>query len=129
VIKIQVFLSYKWEDRSYADGMDGLLKNPNNRYRHLTDRERQDLRNKGENAWKKYLRDKIRDCDALICLIGKDTYNATGVIYELSVATSLGIKIIPVRIPNMHGNTPNIINKLKILNWNAKEINDELSKK
>ena len=59
MIKIQVFLSYKWEDKSYADGMDGLLKNPNNRYRHLTDRERQDLRNKGENVWKKYLRDKI----------------------------------------------------------------------
>ncbi len=129
MIKIQVFLSYKWEDKTYADGMDGLLKNPNNRYRHLTDRERQDLRNKGESIWKKYLRDKIRDCDALICLIGKDTHKATGVIYELSVATSLSVKIIPVRIPNTYGGAPNIISKLKILNWNAREINDELSRK
>ena len=129
MIKIQVFLSYKWEDKNYADGMNGLLRNPNNRYRHLTDRERQDLRNKGENAWKKYLMDKIRDCEALICLIGQDTYNATGVIYELSVASSLTIKIIPVRIPKTYGGVPKIINKLKILNWDAREINDELSRK
>ena len=122
-------MSYKWEDKNHADGMNGLLRNPNNKYRHLTDRERQDLRNKGEDVWKKYLKDKIRDCEALICLIGQDTYNATGVIYELSVASSLGIKIIPVRIPNTHGGTPNIISKLKILNWNAREINDELSRK
>jgi len=129
VIKIQVFLSYKWEDKNYGDGMNGLLRNPNNKYRHLTDRERQDLRNKGENAWKKYLMDKIRDCEALICLIGQDTYNATGVIYELSVASSLAIKIIPVRIPKTYGGVPKIINKLKILNWDAREINDELSRK
>ena len=129
MIKIQVFLSYKWEDREYADGMDGLLKNPNNKYRHLTDRERQDLRNKGESVWKKYLRDKIRECDALICLIGQDTHNATGVIYELSVATSLHVKIIPVRIPKTDGGAPNIINSLKILNWDAREINDQLSRR
>lgn len=127
--KIQVFLSYKWEDKAFADGMDGLLRNSNNKYRHLTERERQDLRNMGENVWKNYLKDKIKDCDALICLIGKDTHNATGVIYELSVATSLGIKIIPVRMPNTYGGAPSIINRLKVLNWNAKEINDELSRK
>ena len=129
MIKIQVFLSYKWEDKKYADGMNGLLKNPNNKYRHLTDRERQDLRNKGENAWKAYLKDKIKDCDALICLIGQDTHSAIGVIYELSVATSLGIKIIPVRIPKIYGGVPKIINKLKISKWDTKEINDELSRK
>jgi len=129
VIKIQVFLSYKWEDKNYADGMDGLLRNPNNKYHHLTDREKQDLRNKGENVWKKYLLGKIRDCEALICLIGHDTHSATGVIYELSVASSLGIKIIPVRIPNTHGGAPKIINKLKLINWDSREINDELSRK
>ena len=129
MIKILVFLSYKWEDKNYADGMNGLLRDQNNMYRHLTDRERKDLRNKGETTWKKYLKDKIRDSDALICLIGQDTHNATGVNYELSVASSLGIKIIPVRIPKTYGRAPKIISKLKILNWEAREINDELSRR
>ena len=126
--KIIVFLSYKWEDKSYADGMDGLLKNPNNQYRHLTDREREDLRSQGENIWKSYLRNKIKNCDALICLIGQDTHNAKGVIYELEIANSIGIKIIPVRISGTTGAAPNILRQNKTLNWNAKEINNELSR-
>ena len=123
-----VFLSYKWEDHSYADGMKGLLNNPNNDYRHLTERERKDLRTQGEEIWKSYIRDMIVDCDGLICLIGQDTHNATGVIYELEEATSLGKKIIPVRIPRTSGGLPRVIRHLTLVSWNAREINDELSK-
>ncbi|GAH95887.1 unnamed protein product, partial [marine sediment metagenome] len=65
---MNVFLSYKWEDREWANGIDGLLNNPNNRYRHLTDRERQDQRSKGENVVKNYLKGIIRENDALLCL-------------------------------------------------------------
>lgn len=109
--------------------MDGLLKNPNNEYRHLTDRERDDLREKGENIWRGYIKNKIRQCDAVICLIGKDTHNATGVIYELEAAQSLGKKIVPVRIPRTFGGAPSIISNLKIKNWDSMEINNALSRK
>lgn len=108
--------------------MDGLLKNPNNEYRHLTDREKKDLRQKGENVWKGYIRNKIIQCDAVICLIGKDSHNATGVIYELEVAKSLGKKIVPVRIPRTFGGAPSIIQNLQIKNWDSQEINNELSR-
>ncbi len=123
-----IFISYKWEDNGYANGMNGLLNNPNNDYRHLTEREREDLRTQGEVVWKSYIRNKIIHCDGLICLIGQDTHNATGVIYELEEATSLGKKIIPVRIPRTSGGLPRIIRHLTLVGWNAQEINDELSK-
>ena len=122
-----IFLSNKYEDRSYANGMDGLLNNPNNEYRHVTEREKEDLRSKGEKAWKNYLKEIIKNCDVLTCLIGKDTHNAQGVIYELEVATSLGIKIIPVRIPNTTSPSPQIIRNKNIIPWNAKEINNAIS--
>ncbi|MBN1215556.1 MAG: toll/interleukin-1 receptor domain-containing protein [Candidatus Lokiarchaeota archaeon] len=124
-----IFLSYKYEDKSYADGMDGFLNNPNNKYRNLTEREEKDLRPRGENVWKNYLKDKIRRCNALICLIGNNTHNAQGVIYELEVANSLKKRIIPVRIPDTTGAAPQIIKKRKIISYNAREINNELSKK
>ena len=124
-----IFLSYKWEDRQFANGMYGLLNNPNNIYRHITKREKEDLRSKGENSWKSYIRSIVRECDASICLIGKDTHNATGVIYELEIATSLGNKIVPVRIPNTRGGAPSILSKLEILEWNATKINNELSRR
>ncbi|GAH64614.1 unnamed protein product [marine sediment metagenome] len=110
--------------------MDGLLKNPNNKYQHLTGREREDERNKGENAVKNYLKGIIQDCDALICLIGNDTHNATGVRYELEVAKSLRKKIIAVRIPQTTGGLPYILRSWGIseVKWNAKDINDKLSK-
>ena len=124
-----IFLSYKWEDNSHANGMAGLLNNPNNDYRHITKREKEDLRSEGENAWRSYIRTIVRECDALICLIGKETHNATGVIYELEIANSFGINIIPVRIPNTRGGAPRIIRNRDILNWDAIEINNELSRR
>ncbi len=111
-----------------AEGMIGLLNNPNNLYRHLTDIEKEDLRNKGEEVWKRYIREKILNCDAVLCLIGQNTHNATVVIYELEVCSSLGKKIVPVRIPNTKGGLPKVINHLEIINWNARDINNELSR-
>ncbi|MBA7548538.1 hypothetical protein ES705_40999 [subsurface metagenome] len=108
--------------------MIGLLNTPNNKYRHLTDIEREDLRNKGEEVWKRYIREKILNCNAVLCLIGQNTHNATGVIYELEVCNSLGKKIVPVRIPKTKGGLPWVIGKLDIVNWNSEEINNELSK-
>jgi len=124
-----IFISYKWEDRTYADSMAGLLNNPNNNYRHMTDREKQDLRSEGEDVWKEYIREKILDCDALICLIGQDTHNATGIQYELEECILLGKKIVPVRVPHTNGGLPRIIRNLEIVNWNAREINNELSRR
>ncbi len=126
---IKIFLSYKWEDRERANGLEGLLNNPNNKYQQVTEREHIDMRNKGENAVKNYLKGIISDCSALICLIGDDTHNATGVSYELEVARSLGKKIIAVRIPQTIGGLPQLLKAWGIseLNWDAKKINDMLS--
>ena len=126
--KIKIFLSYKWEDRQSANGLDGLLNNPNNKYQHLTEREQKDVRNKGANAVKNYLKGIIQDCDALVCLIGNDTYNATGVRYELEVARSLRKKIVAVRIPQTTGALPFILRSWDIseVKWNAKDINEKL---
>ncbi len=129
VMIIKIFLSYKWEDRESANGLEGLLNNPNNKYQHITEREHIDIRNKGENAVKNYLKGIISDCSALICLIGYDTHNATGVNYELEVARSLRKKVIPVRIPQTTGGLPHLLKAWGIaeISWDAKKINDKLS--
>ena len=123
-----VFISYRWEDLDYVNALDGLLNNLNNVYRHVVKRERDDYRNKWEPAIRNYLKELIGDCDALICLIGNSTHNSGWVKYELDVANSQLKKIIPVRILRTSGGAPNIIKNKKILNWSAKEINDELSR-
>ena len=113
MILIKVFISYRWGDRDHANGLEGLLHNPNNQYRHVTIRERENYKNKGINAIKMYLKGLIGDCDALICLIGNNTHNSDWVRYELDVANSQRKKIIPVRIANTTGGTPHIIKNKK----------------
>ena len=124
-----VFISYKWGDQNHAKDLDSFLNNPNNKYRHVAIRERDDYRGKGETAVRNYLKGLIGECDALICLIGNDTHNSEWVKYELDVANSQVKKIIPVRIKGTSGGTPSILKNKKILNWSAKEINDELSRR
>ena len=87
------------------------------------------MRNKGEKTVKNYLKGIISDCSALICLIGDDTHNATGVKYELEVAKSLGKKIIAIRIPRTAGGLPHSLKSWDIseISWDAKKINDKLS--
>jgi len=129
VVKIKVFISYKWGDRDYANDLKSLLSNPNNKYRQVAIKERDDYRALGQTAIKNYLKGLIGECDALICLIGNDTHSSEWVKYELDVANSQVKKIIPVRIRGTSGGAPNIFKNKKILNWSAKEINDELSRR
>ena len=126
--EMKVFLSYKWEDLKFVNGLDGLLNNPNNIYRHFTKREKEDLRRKGEKAIRDYLRSEISDCDALICLVGLNTHSSLGVKYELEVAKSLGKKIIAVRIPNKKGGLPSLFKTWKIEEtpWESEKIDRAL---
>ncbi len=128
---MKVFLSYKWEDKKYADGLRGAFLNTTNEYRHVPFNEREDYRQKGEVVIKNYLKGIIGGCDALICLIGNISYNSQWINYELDVATSQNKKIVAVRIKGTTGGAPNLIRLrgINIIEYDSRKINDELSKK
>lgn len=130
MLRINVFLTYKWDDKKYAAGLRGYLKNPNNKYRHIPISERDDYRYKGKRFIRDYLKQIIGVCDALICLIRQNTHRSRWVLYELEVATSQRKKIVPVRVPKTTGGPPKLIQdrKLKVIEWNSKKINELLSK-
>ena len=50
-----------------------------------------------DEAWKNKARDAIRQCDAVVVLIGQDTHEAPGVIVETDMARSLRKPVIQVR--------------------------------
>lgn len=125
-----VFLSYKWEDKKHANDLKSYLKNLNNKYRHIPLTEREDHREKGKNYVRNYLRKIIGECDALLCLIGRNTHSSPWVSYELDVANSKRKEIVPVRIPKTFGGPPKLIKnrKIEIVEWDSREINNALSK-
>ena len=126
---MNIFLSYKWEDRAYVNGLAGLLKNPNNEYRHIPINEREDYRNQGREAVRNYLRGLINECDAIICLVGENTHSSDWVKYEVEVARSLGKNIIAVRINNTSGGLPSLLRSWGIpeTRWDSQSINNALS--
>lgn len=130
MVIIKVFLSYKWEDKIFTDGLRGTFLNPNNEYRHVPSIEREDYRKKSIEAKKSYLRGLITDCQALICVIGQNTHSSEWVAYELEVATSQDKKIVPIRIRDTTGGAPKLIRErnLEIISWDSRLINNELSK-
>ena len=50
-----------------------------------------------DEAWKNKAREAIRECDAVVVLIGEDTHNAQGVIVETDIARSLNKPVIQIR--------------------------------
>lgn len=109
--------------------MAGLLQNPNNEYRHIPIKEREDYRIKGKEAVRTYLKTLIKKCDTIICLVGENTHSSEWVNYELEVAQSLRRKILAVRIKETKGGMPPLLRSWGIqeINWNSQSINNELS--
>lgn len=128
VIKIKLFLSYKWEDKTYVDGFKGMIENPNTDYNHVGISERKNYKQQGESAIRRYLRGLIGEADALVCLIGDNTHNSKWIDYELSVANSQQKKIIPVRIKGTTGGLPQLLKGQEEVRWNSREINNALSR-
>ena len=126
---MNIFLSYKWEDRAYVNGLAGLLQNPNNQYRHISLSEREDYRNKGKDSVRNYLRGLINGCDAIICLVGNHTHNSEWVSYELEVARSLRKKILAVQIRGTNGGMPALLKSWGVqeTKWDNQSINNALS--
>nr|QEE16833.1 hypothetical protein DSAG12_02663 [Candidatus Prometheoarchaeum syntrophicum] len=125
---IKIFISYRETERDYREGFEGLLQNPNSELRGIPISSRNDVRAKGEQAVKNYIKEKIIESDLMICLIGNDSHNSTYVDYEMDVATSKQIPIIGVRIPNTSGGGPNLFIKreLLLLDWNTSNIAQEI---
>jgi hypothetical protein len=66
---------------------------------------------------------------AVLCLIGRNTYNAPGVIKEINTANNKKIPVIPIRIQNTNGSLPSNIKNRTEINLKPKEIRKALDKK
>ena len=77
-----------------------------------------------DEAWKDQARNSIRECDAVVVLIGQDTHDASGVIVETDMARSLRKPIIQIR---PQGRPYNGLTRLgQPIPWRWARINAEL---
>lgn len=113
----RIFVSFKDNDGDAREGFEGTLSNPNRRFVHVPVSSREDVRPRGRGAVENYLRDLVKSVDVVVCLLGNHTADSPWVQYELDVAISIGVPIVPVRISGENGPLPARIAHLQEVRW------------
>lgn len=123
-----IFISHVFEDNQYIGNLKDWSKDPEFGYDTII-AEIQDTRDEGYEAIKKRILKKIKNCSAVIVLIGNDTHNKTWIKAEVEWAKSNKKKIVCVRIPNSTGGKPEIVNNYAVIDFDKKKVREELHKK
>ncbi len=124
---MNIFISYKYENKENLDDLKSFMLNPQPNFGHYPIMERDDVRDQGKEEIKKYLRPLLRKAELLICLVGNDTYSSQWVNYEINVAKSQKKPVIPVRISGTSGGIPSPIKDLSEIKFNRKAIQDAIN--
>ena len=124
--RLNVFVSFQFEK-------DGQLKNTflGQAKQHTGHRFENCSLNEAykEECWRQEARQAIRECSVVIVLVGQDTHNAPGVLFETNTARKLGKPVFQIAserarrlgykgVPHIEGPIP----------WHWKDINDRLER-
>ena len=123
----KAFISFAVEDTRYRDYLVGQSKNEKVRFS-LNDKS---LHQPFDEKWKTQAREVIKECDVVIVMIGKTTYRAEGVLWEIKAALEEGIPIFGVHINKAPpSRVPTIMrtNEIKVIRWNQEQIHKEIQR-
>ncbi len=125
--KKKVFISNVYEDKHFRDQIadwfeKGRMQN------HEPVFETEDTRQDGPKGIKKHLSPKIAEADVIIALIGDNSHNHPWVDWEVAHARSLGIPVIPVRLPKTSGAGPREIRNKKMVRYSPRTLQEALNK-
>lgn len=122
-----IFISHVFEDSIYIGNLKDWAKDPEFGFDTIIALE-QDMRVEGYEAIKKIILNKIKNCSAVIVLIGKDTHNKDWIKAEVEWANSNKKKIVCVRIPNATGAKPTILSNYDVIDFEKKKVQKALQK-
>jgi len=80
-------------------------------------------------VWKRRTYPLIERSDVLILLIGEDTHQARGAIWEVECARKLSMPIFGIYIDrNAPGCPPECMNSIPVIYWNSEDIQEQLDR-
>lgn len=77
-----------------------------------------------QKLWEALIEDKIKRCNILIVLVGRQTHSATGVVKEIRFANSNAIPIFGVYVDDAGETTPlpDGLSRNRVIRWEWEEI-------
>lgn len=123
--KPRAFISFAVEDERIRDLFVGQSKHPDTPWE-LADFS---LHEPFANAWKTKTRPRIKGCDVVIVLIGEQTFQAEGALWEIQTAKELGVPVFGVHISkDDKGRLPGCLFGLPVIHWTWPGIAKQIRK-
>ncbi len=121
---MKVFISYHRADTSYRRKLENILQNYKIDYYAVP--EDADFNGKKAESIRNFLCNKLKKCDVLICLIGKETYSRPHVDREIHTALKgeIGIRlgIVGVHLPSRKDSLSSVdLSTFPMKLWDNKE--------
>jgi len=112
-IKIKkIFVSYNFKDRSTSYNIKAMSKENSGLVNGTFVFVENDVSGKGNSAIDREIRNTMLNCDIALFLVGDISHNSPWIEREVELATSKGLKIIVMQLPNTYGGAPNsLINR------------------
>lgn len=113
--KKKVFISFAIEDIRYRNFLVSQAKNSRSPFDFI-DMSVKEAWDNGE--WKRKCRIKIRQCDAMIALLSKNTWHAGGARWEMKCAREEGIPLIGMHVKkDDQGAVPPELYRRRVIEW------------
>ncbi len=122
--KRRLFLSFHAEDRAQVAGFRLMPWNPNLELDFYDGSLERPVHSGSESYVRSVIREKIRHCSVVVCLIGNGTAWRDWVEWEIFTARELGKGLCGVRLKGSVGQVPPILRKFgaPIAPWDMTEI-------
>lgn len=111
----RIFISFAIEDVFYRNGLVNQARDERSPFEFVD----MSVKTPWEESWKTRCRSKIKGCDGLIALIGPNTANASGALWEIKCAAEENVPMIGVHIHRDWSKryTPPELNGHPIIDW------------
>ncbi|MFN0078622.1 MAG: TIR domain-containing protein [Prosthecobacter sp.] len=111
----RIFISFAVEDSRYRDFLVGHARNEKSPFSFVD----MSVKEPWDSQWKTNCRTKIKGCDGMIALVGKNTAKASGALWEVQCAKEEGVPVRGVYIDS--DNKPSLLpaefQGVRVVDW------------
>lgn len=120
----KVFTSFAIEDEKYRNFLVGQSKNDNSPFEFVD----MSVKKAWETDWEEKCRTKIKGCDGMVALISKNTYNASGELFEIRCAYEEKIPVMLMYINDDRPVLPSLLSGRLINTWSWDNLKSFISR-